>query len=219
MPAYRNHLAASHGNLANLRDFQGKYADAAAAYRAAQSLLKQLVDDFPSVPVYREDLARGHNNLAIHLESMGQREEAEAAHKTGLKIQEQLVADFPGVMEYTLELGRNYTLRGRMIAGRGEPRESLEWYAKAIGILEISFNRESRLVTARQYLAKAHWNRAIALDVLRRHDDALRDWDRAIALSDGPDKADFEEHRLASSILGILRRESAWQLLWGLPKF
>jgi serine/threonine protein kinase/tetratricopeptide (TPR) repeat protein len=218
VPTYRRQLAASHGNSAILRDAQGKHTEAVAAYRVAQALLEQLVNDFPNVPGYRQDLARGHINLALLLNTLGRRQEAEAAHGAGLRIQEQLVADFPGVVDYSSELGRNYTLRGVLITDRGEPQESLAWFAKAIGILDPALVREPRQSTVRQYLVGAHWSRGNALDLLQRHDAAVRDWDRAIELSQGPDKPKFEYRRQQSRILGVMRRDPLWQLLWCWPK-
>jgi eukaryotic-like serine/threonine-protein kinase len=45
--------------------------------------------------------------------------------------------------------------------------------------------KKPQLAMGRQFLHNCHKNRALALDELRRHAEAIKDWDRAIELFDG----------------------------------
>src|SRR5207247_1908917 len=58
------------------------------------------------------------------------------------------------------------------------------WYARAIARLEPVVQQDPRLFAERFALRMAHRGRAQALDNLGRHADALKDWDRAVELTD-----------------------------------
>ena len=110
-------------------------------------------------------------------------------------MREQLATEFPGVTTYALELASSYKNLGLVLKIMGEPQASLVWFAKAIAALEPVLKRVPRLAKAREHLIQTHWFRADALDSLERYADAVRDWDRAIELSDGPNKIKFEHRR------------------------
>jgi serine/threonine protein kinase/tetratricopeptide (TPR) repeat protein len=208
VPAYRNDLASSHNNVANLLSAQGKREEAVTAYRAALVLQQRLVEDFPSVPEYREDLARSHTNLAPLLKRLGRNDEAESANRTAIKLLERLVTDDSGVVIYALELGRSYKDLGVTMKDKGEPQAALEWQGKAIDVLGALLKREPRLTKVRECLGNAHWARADAMDALHHYDDAVRDWDRAIELSEPSQKAKFEGRKRQSLELAARQRNA-----------
>jgi serine/threonine protein kinase/tetratricopeptide (TPR) repeat protein len=219
VPAYRQNLATSQNNLGNLLAGLGKSGEAAAAYYAALKIQEQLALDFPSVPEYRQELARSNNNLGLLLTNMGKRAEADAVHRAALKVQEQLAREFASVPEYEVDLGASYCNFGHLVREKGETQAALDWFANAIGTLEPVLQREPRLVTARTFLRNAHWGRALALDMLQRHGAAVQDWDRAIELDDGEHKAEFQQSRTRSLILGGLNQDPVWPLLGSWPRW
>lgn len=195
---YRQRLAISHNNFANLMQSQRKHSDAEKAHRAAQSLLQRLVLDFPSVPEYRQDLGMSHHNLASVLSAEKQLDASESSYAEAIAIRERLVADYPNVAKYRVSLGSSYKNLGITLKKKEQPEAALEWLAKAIVTLESAHSKEPRLANVRDELSRAYSARAGAMDTLQRHGEAVKDWDRAIALAEGPTKAQFEQNRLRS---------------------
>jgi serine/threonine protein kinase/tetratricopeptide (TPR) repeat protein len=186
VPAYRQHLATSHSSLGAPLAGLGQLPAAEQAFRRALDIQEKLVADFPVVPEYRRNLAGSHNNLGKVLADMEKWSAAEQAYRRALDIQEKLAAEFPTVSGYRIDLAGSYGNFGDLVRDRGHPEASLAWYAKSVAVLEPLVQQEPRLVTERLYLRNSHWGRAIALDKLGRHADAVKDWDRALALNARP---------------------------------
>jgi tetratricopeptide (TPR) repeat protein len=119
------------------------------------------------------------------LADLGRWQEAEALCRSALEVQEKLVSDKPELPSHLVQRPPNYAGLGDLVRDRGQPREALDWYAKAVAALEPILAKDKRLVAARQSLRDAHWGRARALDLLRRHAEAVQEWEQALALDDG----------------------------------
>src|SRR5206468_10578373 len=79
---------------------------------------------------------------------------------------------------------------------------SLSWYAKAMALLDPLVQQQPRLLKGRLFLRNAHWGRAQALGNLGQYQDAVNDWDRAVALNAVPSQQltiDRKSTRLNSS--------------------
>ena len=61
---------------------------------------------------------------------------------------------------------------------------SLETFASAIRTLEAVRKIEPQHARAKIWLCNAHWDRAVCLVKLARYPEAVRDWDRSLALDD-----------------------------------
>ena len=81
-----------------------------------------------------------------------------------------------------------------------KPTESLEWFAKAIGVLAAVYEREPGNVYARQNLGISYWNRAVAHDRLEKYAEAITDWDKAIELSPKDEQSRIRAARAISRI-------------------
>ena len=57
---------------------------------------------------------------------------------------------------------------------------------KAIPLLETNLARDSHSIIVRSYLGLVYYCRAEAQTDLKHHSEAVKDWDRAIELDDGP---------------------------------
>jgi serine/threonine protein kinase/Flp pilus assembly protein TadD len=191
LPHFRQQLADSHAILGILRARQQQHPESEAAFREALRISRKLADDFPTVPEYRHGLAARQDCLGNALSNQGKRKEAEAAYLLALDIKEKLVADFPNVQEYALGLGGAYCNFGILMYESGQPEAALGWYQKAIVRLEALLAVEPRLVTAREFLGNSHAMRANTLAALGRHEEAVRDWQRALELAVGSKKAAF----------------------------
>lgn len=184
MPDYRNNLARSRLELGNLFHALGQRAAAEEQWRKAQAIWEKLAADFPAVPEYRYDLAQSHNNLGVLLDDLGQRAGAEEQFRKGLVIQEKLAADFPAVPAFQAGLGGSYCNFGKLLTrDGGDPAESLKWYGRAIDCLQAVHEKDPLDITAKQFLLNSYWGRAMAHEKLQKFAEAVKDWDRAIALS------------------------------------
>jgi len=195
VPQYRQDLALLHNNLGMLLQELGKRAEADAACRQALVIQEKLAADFSDIPQYHQDLARTYNNLGNLLQNMGKRAEADVAYRQALVIQEKLADDAPTVSRYRIDLAGSYVNFGLLLDGRGESAMALDWYAKAIRVLEAVLTQVSHIATAQGYLRNAHWHRASVLMRLARYAEALKDWDRAIALDEGSNRPTFRLSR------------------------
>jgi tetratricopeptide (TPR) repeat protein len=183
VPQYRHDLAMSYHNLGLVLRDLGKRPEAEQRYRRALALQEKLAADFPAVPLYRQERAISCGNLGILLFDLGKRPEAEGQFRQSLVLKEELAADFPAVPAYQIDLGGGSCNLGLLIRDGGRPGESLMWFEKAIRTLTTVYERDRRLVEAKQFLRNCHWSRAVAYDRLQEYAEALRDWDRAIELS------------------------------------
>jgi tetratricopeptide (TPR) repeat protein len=94
----------SHNCLGWLFQDTKRLEKAEPAFRAAVTLQKQAVADFPNQPEFRLELAKCTFNLGNVLRDTKRPKEAEAAHAEALAIFKQLVAEFPNRPEFRQEL-------------------------------------------------------------------------------------------------------------------
>jgi tetratricopeptide (TPR) repeat protein len=200
VPQYCQELANVHNNLAVMLRDLGKREDAESAYRQALAIQEQLAADYPAVPRYREDLAKHNDNLGNLLRDLNKCAEAETAYLRALAIEETLAADFPDVLGYRIDLGGSQCNIGRLLRDSNLPEQSLPWFDKAIAALEDVLRQVKVDVTAQQFLRNALWGRALALDDLKRHAEAARDWDKVVELSPEAQRAGFRANRAVSRV-------------------
>jgi tetratricopeptide (TPR) repeat protein len=198
VPTYRQDLARSHYNLGRLLRRPGTGTEAEVACRQALALQEKLATDYPAVPTYRQELARSHHNLGVLLYDRGKYPEAEAALRQALALQERLAADFPTVPEYRLDLARSCMNVGVLLGSQKRAQDALEWYAKAISLLQTNLAGNVGTVADRLFLRDTHQQRARALTDLHRYAEAVQDWDRAIELDEGPQRPAFRLLRAAT---------------------
>jgi eukaryotic-like serine/threonine-protein kinase len=186
VPNYQRDLAFSHKLLGILLRDLGQRLAAERALRRALEVQEKLARDFPRMPLYHQDLANTLEPLGLLLWDLGQRPAAGQAVRRALKIRKRLATDFRAVPLYRLELAGSSVNFGNLLQRQGEVEASLAWYARAIALLDALVKQEPRLATARRFLHNAHRSRASALSKLARHADAVKDWDRLLALNAVP---------------------------------
>jgi tetratricopeptide (TPR) repeat protein len=183
VPEYQQNLANTHHNLGMLLADLGKREEARREFEAALGLKKPLADASPAVPGYWQELANAHNSLGMLLADLGKRDEARAEHEKALGLRKKLADAFPSVPDYQVDLGGGYCNLGILVSDEGKPADSLPWFDLAIRTLAPAHEKDPRAVTAKQFLRNSLWNRARAYDQLKKHAEAIKDWDRAIELS------------------------------------
>ena len=169
-PDDREALAKAHYNL-------GIYLDAsdarraAAEYREAVKLGRELVFDSPTVPAYRQTLALSFNNLGATLLADGRRAEADQAIREGLAIKEKLASDFPGKPEYRRDLAVTYSSQGLLMRTNNLPRESEAAYRKSVEVFE-GLLKEADIPENRHRWAEAMVNLGTTLEAQARTKEA-----------------------------------------------
>jgi serine/threonine protein kinase len=179
--AYRQDLALAHVNRGEALRKLGRSEDALAAFREALGIQERLAAESPG-PRSRKDLGMTYTNVADLLVGLARYDEAAGAAEKAVAVRERLAADFSAVLSFGVELGAAYGVMGDLLRKRGQPEPSLAWYAKALAKLEPILAADPRMAPARQFAFTIYANRAMALDDLGRHAEALADWDRALAL-------------------------------------
>jgi tetratricopeptide (TPR) repeat protein len=200
VPEYSQALAQSFNNAGVLLAQVGKTRLAEAGYRVALKTQEKLVAAYPAVPQYRHELAESHSNLGNLLADLGKRPEAEAAYRLALAHLEKLAADFPALPEYRVGLGASQSNFGGHLRTGQQPEQALPWYARGIETLEGVLRHVKTDVRAQQFLRNAHWGRAAALDDLKRHAEAAKDWEKAVELSTDPQRTGIRIGRAASRV-------------------
>jgi tetratricopeptide (TPR) repeat protein len=178
----------------------GQCAEAEAAYGQALAIQEKLAAEYPAVPQYRRDLASSHNDVGNLHRDLRKRAEAEAAYRRALAIQVKLATDVPAVPQYRIELAGSQCNFGHLLRDSNQTEQSLPLFAQAIATLEEVLRQIKVNVTAQQFLRNAHWGRAQALDGLKRHAEAARDWDKVVELSPEAQRAGFRANRALSRV-------------------
>jgi tetratricopeptide (TPR) repeat protein len=84
-------------------------------------------------------------------------------------------------------LAQGYANFGNVVRDGGKPEEALEWYGKAIRVLNGALETAPQHAKARESLRDCHAARAGLLGRLNRRAESLADWERALNLDVWPD--------------------------------
>jgi tetratricopeptide (TPR) repeat protein len=191
-------LARTQNNLGGLLGYLDKWEEARVEFGQARDAFEKLAAQFPAVPGYQQELARAHNNLGIVLSSLGKRDEARLEYEKSRDSFQKLAAQFPAVPRYKIELGRSYLNVGVLILEDAQPAESLPWLDRAVETLAAVREKAPQDAAARQNLRESYGHRARALGLLGRHEDSMKDWQKAADLGPKPETPDFRAARAAS---------------------
>src|SRR5262249_34226807 len=158
----------------------------------------------------RHALARAYTSLGTLLYGLKNRPEAEAAFRRALELREKVAAEFPAIPEYRIDLAGSYVNFGRLIRDDGRILDSLDWFAKAIPLLEGILEQDSRVSAARSFLRNAYASRAESLDKLNRYGEAVAGLGPAHELDEGSMRSHFRLARAYGlSRIGNHREASA----------
>jgi serine/threonine protein kinase/tetratricopeptide (TPR) repeat protein len=195
---YQRDLALVYSIRAVVQKETGQRDAARQSYEQARAIQEKLVEKHPEFPDYHNDLADTYNNLALLLQEFGQTDLARKWLEKARAIGEKLTVANPTVTEYQIGLGGTCVNLAGLCFARGNAQDSLAPLAQAISVLEAVRKKEPGHPTARSFLRNAHVVRAHALGQLRRHDQAVQAWDRALALDRGKNAQAYRLLRAAS---------------------
>ena len=200
VPAYREAFAHLLRNYGKTLADQKKWRDAEQRFRESVKQYEQLVAEQPSVPGHRYGLGVAMMNLSTVFLGTGDLAEASKWTRAAMTHFERLTDDYPAVVQYRLAAGGTACNFAHTFRDGGRPTEALVWYAKAIRVLTPLADPKSGNAAARLFLRNAHWGRAKTLEMLKKHTDALPDWDKAVELSPGDARVEFRTYRAVAWI-------------------
>jgi tetratricopeptide (TPR) repeat protein len=183
---YRRTLGYIHPGRSKVYLAQGRTADAEAALEEGIRVREKLARDSGGEPEALSNLAWSYNDLGRLYEQTGRRELAEPLLEKALAMREPLARENPRVPVYAAGLAESYESRAGWLRDGGQAAESLDWYRRAIDLLDGVLKEDPRNADARDALSTACWGRAVALgERLQRPKEALPDWERARATDGG----------------------------------
>jgi serine/threonine-protein kinase len=191
-------LAKSCNNIGVVHGMKGELADALPAFRRAEEVDVQLVHDHPEVPEYQSDLARARTNIGSVLQLTAKFDDALKVYYQADKVWSGLIDKYRNVLDYKVSGAGLAGNIGTLLRVTGKAKASLAWFDKAIDLLGQVRAREPNNLMAGQYLRNAYQGRAEALSRVGRLEEALRDWDQAVALDPGPRKNILRAGRAAT---------------------
>jgi tetratricopeptide (TPR) repeat protein len=194
---YQAELVISYLNLGILYDKQRQTDQARAAYQEALTIQEQLAREEPAVVAHHSTLAVLHQNLGALYLRTGQFDKAGSAYQQSLAVLEKLVKDHPEDVSFAITLGGTCCDLGNLLHEQNKYAASLDWFARAIGTLEDVLRQEAQQAKARAFLRNSYLGRALSLNGLGRHAEAIEAIDRALERDDGDQRALLQLHRNA----------------------
>jgi tetratricopeptide (TPR) repeat protein len=128
-------------------------------------------------------------------------DQASEAHRRAIAIREKLAAEYPVLPYYQLGLARSYCDMGALTYTLGNSKESVDWFGKSIGIANQIYEQNKGRLQARHFLRDALMDRAYAHDDLNMHAEAMKDFNRAIELSQ---QSELPQFRIAHAYFRLL---------------
>ncbi len=191
----RRNLAQSLNNLGMLLLQMGKLSEAEKYLRECTRLRGDLALRNPGVPHYRDEFAWAIGNLGNVLFRQRRDDEAEKALVQTTEILQELCREFPGDGQWNLSLARACLNVGYFLTGKGRHEAALSQFANALQALERLPSAAGLQQSARPLRRDGHWSRASSLAELGRHQEALADWEAALARDDGEHEGELRRSR------------------------
>ena len=218
---YRFDAAIAHNNLAAMYSKSGDVQSGIRELIASRDVSRELVANDPDNPEYRFHLSSCHHALASWYGQLAGvssfpkgmtsadelRYAAETEFQNAGSIRFELCAAYPLAVKYQWAHGATACNFGCFLADHDRLTESLEWFDRAIEILNSAMKQFPRNVETRQNLWISHYRRALAFDALKEYKRAAADWSDAILVGsnlsysnkdDSPDIFDFRLSRAMS---------------------
>lgn len=178
-------LAACHQNVGLVYGAKGSTREAEAAHQKAVDVYQQLVRNEPEEVSHRKGLAQALNNLGLLYTQTRQHGKAEAPYQQSLDLNKAIFDDHPKVVAFRVDLAGSYGNMASHVRRVRSAEESLEWTARALSTLEPALKQDPGYLPARTLLFDTLMGRGYALVNLDRHEDAAKEWRRAVEISEG----------------------------------
>ncbi len=184
-------LARPWNALGTLQAGQNRIPEAERSFSASCDEFRRLIALHSRDLGLRSGLSSSLDNLATTLGMQGKHAEVIAAERESHEIIEALIKEFPNVPGYQIDLGAKNCNIGIRLSHSDSPAEALPYFEKAIALLHAVLARDSRIVSARQFLANSYGSMGNALNKLERPTDAIAAFDKAMEWVDESRKPSF----------------------------
>ena len=184
-------LASALNALGVLQIWQKRNPEAERSFSASCDEYRRLIAMHPSNIGLKTGLSSSLDNLGTTLDAQGKHSDFLAADRESHEIIESLIKEFPNVPSYQVNLGAKNCNTGIHLLENGSPAESLPYFEKASASLQVVLARDSRIVSARQFLANSYGAKGRALNKLERHTEAIAAFDKAMEWVDESRKPSF----------------------------
>jgi tetratricopeptide (TPR) repeat protein len=199
---YKNDLARSQFNVADLQARAEQFALAATAYQEAVNLWKELTAIHPAVQDFRINLAEAYSSLASTLASLKQFEPAEVAAQGAIKIKEELARKHPDIPTYQNDLARGHLALGDVQRAAGQANRAGSAYQEALRILDKLTQDRPGVPQYQGDRARAWNNLGLAYADDKQTDEAEKAFQQARALWETLQR---EQPQVAEWALGLSR--------------
>ncbi len=179
---YRINHANLHRELGDLLCQKEDDQEAAEQLSQAVSSLASIAKEFPSVPSYRLNLGRAQRDYANVLGYLNQAEAAEDQFQQSIAIFQQLTKDDPANLPHQADHGITLRMCALFQDNCGKTEEALQLFGQAIQVLTAAYAQDPKITLTQRALCRGHEQRALTLDRIDRHKEALADWDQVLKL-------------------------------------
>lgn len=173
-------------NLGVACERQGHFADAQRWYQAAVTLQEALLRAQPERALYQQDMTHTWAKLGdVSL----QRAELPAArqwYEKAIRLRERLIPAGAAESDLLVSTGGESCNLGIVFYLMEAYGDALPWLDRAADMLEKARQQAPQHRQVRSFLYNTHHVRGRALVELKRHADAVRAWERAIAFNPDP---------------------------------
>lgn len=170
-------------------------AEAEPHYARAVAIRTTLIHDHPENEGYQAALAEDYQDLGLLYRTAGREAETSTTFAKAEALLRPLVDRHPVEGKYALSLVALYVNWSYVLAGAGRSPEALDRLDRAVHLAEAALRKEPQDATCRQRALSAHGARAEIGEFVGRFADAVKDWDRVIALEHGPARSHWRQGR------------------------
>ncbi len=199
-PSEAEHLAAlarTHHNIGEVQGEMRKPRKSLESHQLAVSIFQELDRENAGLFEFDEYWAISLNNIGMLYQfDLREPNKALTSYRQAIAIEERLVATHPDVVGYSKNLAGTYINNGQVAFQLDDLSVAEKSLTKGIETLNLIASKNPEDSMSRLFLRNAHRSRAKLMEVLKKFDNAISDWDKAIEYDDaGRNKADFEKQR------------------------
>lgn len=193
-------LALAHHNIGEVQGEMRKPRKSLESHQLAVAIYQGLGSEDAGLLEFDEYWAVSLNSIGLLYQfDLRNPNKALASYQQAIAIEERLVTEHPDVVRFSANLAGTYINRAQVAFQLEDFATAETSYTKGIDTLNSILSKDSKDPMARLYLRNAHRGRAMLLEVLKKFDKAVGDWNKAIEYDDdGRHKADFEKLRDAA---------------------
>jgi tetratricopeptide (TPR) repeat protein len=176
---------------------RGEADEAEAAWKQAETAAEELARRHPGADGYQEQLATTACNRGLLAHSRRRADDGLSHYRRALAIRERLVGDYPQVMPYAIGLHQTCVGLAALLRDVNQSSAAVEVYDRALRCWVAAHPPDGPDANFAGVLGALHIDRAQMLSQMKRHAEALPDYDEAIRLAADDRKPPLRVERTA----------------------